>query len=218
MKKHLIKKGKKSTAFCSLETEGGLLYIKTGKVGKPISSITQNCGTSDEAHEELEKLYSDYKTKGYMESDDIGNIEPVTFDKAKWHFTGDFPTDLDQTQAYVHTGFYIGWLIKNNLISEEFRSECSDDINKFLSGKISSTEIYINQLDGVFSNNEVNEIGAEFTKDYFDFDNGKYLHDYEQILASSVPTIYHVKDTNENFLKISEVIDKRFRDWRLKDN
>jgi hypothetical protein len=140
------------------------------------------------------------------------------FDKAKWHFGGDFPKELDIYQAYVHTGLFIGWLIGKGLISEDLKNGCKKEISEFLANKVSPVQFYETQLDGVFSSDDVNIEGYKFTKAYFDFEKGEYLKDYEAALGGELPTLYHVKDSIENFQKISFVLNKRFDEFKKQQN
>lgn len=39
--------------------------------------------------------------------------DPIAYDKAKYHHGGDYPGDLAESQAFVQTGLYLGWLIEN---------------------------------------------------------------------------------------------------------
>lgn len=43
---------------------------------------------------------------------------------------------------------------------------------------------------------------------------GQYLHDYEELLAKDLESIYHVKDSWENYYKLKSRIDERFREWK----
>ena len=63
---------------------------------------------------------------------------------------------------------------------------------------------------------EVSEIGNRFALNYFDFDTGKYVNDYENSLAKNLPTLFHVEDSWENYEKIRKVIDIRFAEWNNK--
>ena len=56
--------------------------------------------------------------------------------------------------------------------------------------------------------------GNAFAASYFDFENGCYLDDYEQLLANDLATLYHVEDNWENYRIIQERIDARYRDWK----
>jgi hypothetical protein len=141
--------------------------------------------------------------------------DTIVFDKAKWHFQGDFPKDLGEEQAYVHTGIFLGWIIDNELYSEDFAEENVKEIRKFKARKMTGPDVY-RAGDGVFLDDMLNEEGLAFTKAYFDFDKGKYLKDYEKILAADLPTTYHVQDSWENYDQLKPCIDKRFAAWRRK--
>jgi hypothetical protein len=178
-------------------------------------SSTSNCGSDENAEIEINKIIEDYQDKGYIISKEEAILtEEETFDKAKWHLNDEFPKELDMYQAYIHTGFYIGWLIKNDLISSEFKKQSESSINIFLNRKITCVKLYEEQLDGIFTSNDVNDIGLKFTKNYFDFSNGQYLDDYEKILAKDLPSLFYVKDTWENFDKIFNTINERYLSWK----
>jgi hypothetical protein len=214
----LTKKVKKNTEVIWLEINGSLLKKKKGKLGKPFSSqSTKNCGNPEKALVELKKYISEYEADGFITgTEEISMFEFEVFDKAKWHYESDFPQELNSINAYTHTGFYLGWLIINNLISDEFKTEHFQEVTDYLDKKVDSIAIYLNQLDGVFTSNEVNELGYKFTNHYFDFKNGQYLHDYENNLCSNLPSIYHVKNNCENFQIVCDFLDFRFKEFKTK--
>ena len=45
---------------------------------------------------------------------DLRMADPFVYDKAKYHYSGDYPPDLPDEQAFVHTGFYLAWIIDRN--------------------------------------------------------------------------------------------------------
>jgi hypothetical protein len=53
-------------------------------------------------------------------SETVRMAKPMVFDKAKWHYQGDFPADLEPDQAFVHTGLFLGWVIDAGLYGDEF--------------------------------------------------------------------------------------------------
>ncbi|MFJ7736466.1 hypothetical protein ACIQ2D_08980 [Lysinibacillus sp. NPDC097287] len=138
----------------------------------------------------------------------------VVYDKAKYHYQGEFPNDISYDQAFVHTGMFLGWIIDNNLFSEEFKEETQIEINKFRQRDISGTQIY-KIWDGVLVDDMLNDEGNKFAKFYFDFETGLYLKDYEEIFQN-IDTLYHVNDNWENYFKIKEVIDRRFKEYKSK--
>ena len=218
MKKlYLIKENKKTTDFVELQVEDKFLHIHSGKVGKAgVSKLTKNCGSLDKAIVEAETHAATYLDKGYSYSEEVKPIETIVFDKAKWHFNGDFPVELNEYQAYVHTGLYLTWIIGNNLTSEQLREEFSEEIEKVKRRETTGSRFYSDYLDGVFTSEELSSTGINFTLDYFDFEKGSYLQDYETALANELPTLYHVEDKWSNYELIGKIIDSRYSEWSRK--
>jgi hypothetical protein len=134
------------------------------------------------------------------------------YDKAKYHYGGQFPPDQTMEQALVHTGMYLGWVIDAGLYSEEF-SHDQELISEFRARRLTGPEVY-KRCDACFTENMLNEEGNAFSQFYFDIENGRYLADYEDTLCKGLPSLYHVKDTWENYYKLKPVIDLRFSDWK----
>lgn len=136
------------------------------------------------------------------------------YDKAKWHFGGDFPNNLEDFQGYVHTGMFLGWLIDNDLVSVNFKSDLANEIEQFKAGKLTGAQLFKRCCDGVLLINDLGVTGNRFALQYFEFDRGPYLVDYEATLGTGLPSLYHVADTRENYLKIKQVLDKRYAEWK----
>ena len=136
------------------------------------------------------------------------------YDQAKWHFEGDYPEDLDQYQAYVHTGLYLGWLVDNHLVSEEFLEENKENVEQFKTRKATGPKLFQYACDGVLLLNDLNETGNRFSMEYFSFETGEYLDDYNIVLAGDLPSQYHVADSWENYNKLKPILDKRFLAWK----
>jgi hypothetical protein len=133
---------------------------------------------------------------------------PHVYDKAKWHFEGEFPDGLSERQAYVHTGMYIHWLIEANLIADEFRGE-TELVKR---GKIKGWQIYRN-WGGLFASDMLTRLGNQFTRYYYE---ERYFHDYEERLAEGLRSFYHVKESAENYRVIRDKIQERFERWRIR--
>ncbi|HDR7273360.1 TPA: hypothetical protein QCX06_004370 [Bacillus paranthracis] len=138
----------------------------------------------------------------------------IVYDKAKYHYQGDFPEDLPIDQAFVHTGMFLGWILEHNLFSEEFEEESLDEIKQFKLRQMTGTEIYMN-WDGVLADDMLNDEGNQFAMYYFNDEEWKYISDYSDVFIDE-ETLYHVKDTWENYFKLKEVIDNSYNFW--KDN
>jgi hypothetical protein len=142
--------------------------------------------------------------------------EPHVYDKAKYHSDGDYPEDLPEEQAFVHTAMYLGWIIDNDLYSDEFAEE-EEIIAQFRQRQTRATAVY-KWWDGCLVDDMLSDEGNAFSHFYFDFDKGQYLADYEELLASGLPSLYHVSDTWENYEKMAARIDKRYADWKQRQS
>jgi hypothetical protein len=90
------------------------------------------------------------------------------FDKAKWHYEGDYPAGLAKEQAFVHTGLFLGWVIDAGLYSEEFAEDFAKEIRQFKARKLTGPGVY-RAGDGVFADDMLNEEGLAFAQAYFEF-------------------------------------------------
>lgn len=140
----------------------------------------------------------------------------MAYDNADWHLTDDFPKDLKEEQIYVHTGFFIGWLIDNNLISEDFEEVNSDRLQQYRQRQISGPKLY-EFGGGVFSADDVNDKGRLFCNYYYEpntfFSDYRYTFIKRTFFKKGLPSDYHVQDTWENYDKLSKVLNKRFEEW-----
>lgn len=136
---------------------------------------------------------------------------PTVYDKAKYHYDGDYPKGLARKQAFVHTGMFVGWLVEHDMIAKDFLSETEG----FKDRKITGAEIY-KAWDGRLTSDILTDEGNRFAADYFDFERGQFLDDYEKILIKDLPSMYHVKNTWENYEAIRVKIDERYAEWKAR--
>lgn len=141
----------------------------------------------------------------------------IVYDKAKYHYGGDYPKDLPIEQAFVHIGMFLGWIIDNDLYNTEFMIEAGlmNTLTRFKKREITGAKVF-EELDGVLTDEALNVEGNEFAQYYSDFDKGQYLKDYDELLSAGLPSMYHVKDTWSNYEKLRKRIDKRYNEWKNK--
>ncbi|WP_237712655.1 hypothetical protein [Paenibacillus elgii] len=177
-------------------TEGPQVYILNVIKGrlypdkKTMNPTYEPYPAKQEAVDRLNASAEELKAKGFAEEPTdvlfrIKEKELYVFDKAKWHYEGDFPQELDVFQAYVPTGMFVAWVIKNDLLRKRSRKRDLPD-----------------------------EADA-FAREYLNIHNDIYTAtDFAEILAAGLPTIYHVEDTIENYRIIEPVISERYRVWK----
>lgn len=139
--------------------------------------------------------------------------QPIVYDKAKYHYEGRFPSNLPKKQAFVHTGLFVAWLAHNNLLTGDITASFREEIASLRKREMSPAGLY-ELLDGVLSDDMLNEVGRAFTEAYFDFETGQYLNDYEEVLCPGLRGFFYVADTWENYDRIAARIDSRFQGWQ----
>lgn len=89
------------------------------------------------------------------------------------------------------------------------KTDSVESVAKVKSRKMTGTEFLIKECDEKFWEDDLNPEGLEFAKHYYE--SNAYYGDYEAALVSSEPTLYHVRDTWDNYDKLSVYIDSAFK-------
>ncbi len=149
------------------------------------------------------------------------------YDDASWHYDGAFPSDLARERGSTHIGMFLNWCIDNNLISAFHVEHSKNDIERVRKRELTGAEFLMDNCDEKFTDEDLNDLGNEFTKDYYEpgTDFGEkvatYLDDYCKIydqkaakLGIEYLTLYHVENTRENDELVKPIIDNRFKEWK----
>lgn len=144
-----------------------------------------------------------------------GTDYAMKYDDASWHYGGDFPQDLPIESGATHTGMFVAWALLTGLAGEMHVVDFPEGLSKLRSRSLTPGKFFLDECDGKFTDEDLNEEGNAFALDYFnDFAKGQYLKDYEATLGNGLESLYHVKDSWENFDLLKPVLDRRLGDWR----
>ncbi len=142
----------------------------------------------------------------------------MSYDKADWHSGGDFPAELPPDNGGTHIGMFLAWAIHNGLQGEMHDEDSQNELTAVLARKMTGREFLFQACDGKFWEEDLSDVGNEFASTYYSGEGGKgyglYIDDYEKALVSELPSFYNVEDTWENYDRIAEVIDNRFKEWQ----
>jgi hypothetical protein len=138
----------------------------------------------------------------------------MTHDKAKWHFEGEFPCELDEQQAYVPGGLLVAWLAARDLLSKMAEGDFADELARLRARSITGAQAY-DLLGGVLESDLLDDGADAFFSAYLDPDSGGYWADYGA-LAEGLPSQYHVPDSWPSYDRIAPSIDASFARWRAK--
>jgi hypothetical protein len=191
-----------------VEVIEGICYIS-------INKYYLGCADRDAINAKQQELVQKKLAEGFLVIEFVESLENTedVYDKAKYHFGGDFPAELDPFQGYIHTCLYLGWLLEHDMMSEEFTIDNAANIQLFRNRELTGPQLFEAACDGVLLLDDLNETGNRFSLPYFNFDNGKFLSDYETTLGTGLPMIYHVQDTRHNFKLLTMRLDRRLNAW-----
>jgi hypothetical protein len=145
------------------------------------------------------------KLRNTMMNDDV-----TVYDKAKYHFEGDYPSDLSDDAACTHCGMYLAWLSDKHLLAPWFEEDFKAELVQLRQRQVTPARFF-GIVDGALVSDMLNEQGNAFSTAYYL--SNQYFSDYDRLLASTLPSTYHVADTWENFEKLRSQIDERYEEW-----
>lgn len=137
----------------------------------------------------------------------------MKYDDADWHYGGNFPDDLPQEAGATHIGMFVAWALLAGLAGRLHLEDFPDGLEALHQRSITPGAFLLNYCDEKFTDEDLNEVGNNFAKAYYDSEEG-YLVDYENIIAGDLPSLYHVADSWENFERLKPTLDSRFSAWR----
>lgn len=148
-------------------------------------------------------------------SNTSGFAEPVAYDRADWHYGGEFPEDLPPEAGGTHIGMFLGWAIMRGLESEAHREGSAEALKAVRERRMTGRDFLMKECDEKFTEKDLNDEGNAFVEAYFLKEGpGGYLSDYEETLGDDLPSLYHVEDTWPNFDKFALILDWRFAEWK----
>ena len=142
----------------------------------------------------------------------------MKYDDATWHDEAS-PDDLPTEEASAtHIGMFLAWAIHSGLISDLHIEESPGLIEAVTLRRMKGSEFLWERCDGKLTDEDFTDTGNAFARSYYlDRENeneyGEFFADYKAILASGLPSFYHVADSWENFEKLKSVVDQRYEAW-----
>jgi hypothetical protein len=140
----------------------------------------------------------------------------MKYDDASWHYGGDFPEDLPPEAGATHIGMFLAWALVRGFAGSLHTEEFPDELESLKGRRITPARFLIQACDEKLTNEEFNEEGNAFARHYYGEGGrmGEYIEDYQEVLCSKTPTLYHVADTWENFDRLSPRIEQRYQEWK----
>lgn len=136
----------------------------------------------------------------------------ANIDRADWHYGGNYPAGLPPENAGTHIGIYLAWIINRELGSKRLVKLGAETYQKLLRREATGRDLLLAELDEKFSAQLLNAEGGAFTRDYYETND--YVNDYDLVLGGELESLYHVRDTWENYDRMAARLDERLAAWR----
>ena len=128
------------------------------------------------------------------------------YDRMDVHYNENLPAENGGT----HIGMFLTWIIQNNLIGEFHLENSPDGLTKVHNKEWTGRDFLINECDGKFWEEDLNEEGNEFAEYYY-YD---FTSDYYKAFEVTDSSVYTVENSWENYEKIKPILDKRYLEWK----
>ena len=142
------------------------------------------------------------------------------YDKAEWHYGGDYPKDLPPENGGTHIGIFLAWAINRNLEGELHHDSDREEsaLQDVRSREKTGRDFLIDQCDESFTNEDLNDEGNRFAQWYYESNKEgrpNYFEDYCYTLTdNSHNSAYRLDDTWTNYDRMAPIIDRRFDEWK----
>jgi hypothetical protein len=139
----------------------------------------------------------------------------VKYDDASWHYGGNFPKHLPKKADATHIGMFLAWMLLNGFASDELTEDSVEDIAAVRSRLLTGAQFLMRILDEKLTDDDFNDEGNAFANAYYigKDNDSRYVDDYFEIFGVDETSIYGVRDTWENYDKLSTRMNDRFSTW-----
>lgn len=139
----------------------------------------------------------------------------ASIDNADWHACGDYPAGLPHENSGTHIGLFLAWVLLRGLGSRELTRLAGELVPDLRDRRITGRDLLFSRLDGKLFPSLLTREGRAFARFYYA--SNLYFGDYDQVLGSDLPSLYHVDDSWTNFDRLAPSLDARLRAWRAQN-
>ena len=135
----------------------------------------------------------------------------MSFDRADWHYSGNYPADLPTEAASTHIGMFFAWVALHGLAGQLHTEEGPDELRRLTERTITPGFYVRAAMDEKFWPEDLSEEGIQFADAYYR-SNG-YYNDLARI-TEGLPSIYHLPDSWESYERVAPLIEEAFNRWK----
>lgn len=136
----------------------------------------------------------------------------MAYDRADWHYGGDYPDDLPEENGGTHIGFFLAWAIHNDLVGDFHLEESEESVKKVKSREITGREFLFKECDEKLWEEDLSDEGNSFASDYYV--NDTYFSDYISVVPDELSSMYYLEDSWDNYDRVAEKISNSYLKWK----
>lgn len=140
----------------------------------------------------------------------------MSYDRADYDYsTEDEP--LPKGHAATHIGMFLAWSALHGMLNDFHQQHAGPLVAQLTRREITGRQFFEAACKEQFGEKDLNVEGNRFAEYYYrnaDGERGPYFEDYKKVLATALPSFWHVPDTWENYDKIDPVITRRYQIWK----
>ena len=88
----------------------------------------------------------------------------MSYDRADWHYGGDFPKDLPTENGGTHIGMFLAWAIMNNFEGAHHVDHSQDSIRQVRERRMTGRQFLIKECDENIWDEDPSDLGNGFAK------------------------------------------------------
>ncbi len=131
----------------------------------------------------------------------------MKYDDASWHSGGDFPDGSPEEYGATHIALFLRWCFTKGWAGELHLEEEPEDTSRVADGALRATEFFFKYCDGKLTDQDLNEEGNAFAKQYYG-EEGLYLQDYAENFGE---LMYVAPEEAHDFEAFSSLLEERYR-------
>ena len=186
--------------------------ITEGVFYRYLFKSSQGCGTPEQVAATAQKLVEEKLREGFVEKPFQAMPENTltTYYRSDWHLATGIPKTYAQARKFV--GFFLRWLIEQDLMSEQFYQSYQPQAELCKKGELKGSQVIGYMSDGLYLE-QLSALGNQFALQYFP---EVYQRDY-QATFPAYSTVY-ITNNEKNYQKMEKVLNDRFYEWKLKND
>lgn len=136
-----------------------------------------------------------------------------TLDRIDWHAQSRVlaAAGVPRRNAGTHIGMFTAWCALNNQWATELRGPMAEPLARLAARQITGREFVAHYCDGKLVVELLTPECGSFAGAYY---GGRYIKDYKRLLATDLPSEYHVEDTWANYDLLAPTINEAFLKWK----